>query len=167
MGMHASADLFFGVLLYDPEGDENPDLPFFDPESEDEDEDSGVSESFENWAAEKFGGITRPDFTYPARTDVTPEAESIKQAFTAYWNAKHEFLKSLPVEVDSVGHHEFSRYYLKLREWGARVGGYDCDPVEPDKLAITNDHRMIFANAMAYLGLELPDPQIHLAASYG
>lgn len=161
MGNSASADIFFGIVIYDPE-DEQFIVPWL---TEDDDIDDA---SFEDWASSVHGGITRPEGDHPAYGDTSEAANDFREKFKSMCAAKREFMGTIPLEEDHVGYMDgHSRRILKLKGWGKNAD-YAPEAINPESLVVTSEHREVFAEALEKLGLVgLPEPQIHLVASYG
>jgi len=156
MGMNASADIFFGIVLFDPDEGESK-APWIDEDGEGE---------FEDYVIDGYSDIKSPEEQYPEEESETSEA--IKAKYHAFWNAKREWMDQLVIEEDHVGYSDgYSKVILKLKNWGKRAE-YDCEEIQPSELVVTDNQRATFMQALKDLDLsDLPEPAIHLVASYG
>lgn len=183
MGASASGQLFFGAYF----GEEDPRWPegaYGRECPEDWDED------WEYWLANQAGlaspwddpvAETRPQkdysdrsLSYQERQDRYEQAMAAWEAehadweasLEAYWEAKQRLVEDCPVEIFTVGHHDYGLKILALT--GTRVrGSFDGTVIDPDYLAIEQE-RIDAAEAWCKEhGVAWKDPSWLLTGSYG
>lgn len=149
MGFSASADIFYGVMVYDLNSyDDDRVLPPW--KSEDYDEETGDEieseyDDFDDWYIKTFTDL-RDDSDYELKLDE---------------------LQKLVITSDFYGYLEDNgTEFLKLKGWGYTAYGYGIEEIQ--FVPPTEEQKQQFKDEIERLGLShFGEPAIHLAASYG
>lgn len=159
MGNHASAQLFYGVIAYDPNSD-SPPPPWQDEYGEE-------IEDFDDWYIRNFTELQNPLGKY-LEGESLDTLKALKDA-QVFREAKREALAALPIVHDFVGYVDGDAVeILRLRDWGKSALDYDIELLTNRSVTVTEYHRETFCNALEQLGLSwLGTPNILLAATYG
>lgn len=177
MGMSLDADIMYGMVLRDGEGENLVDVPWMKDDDEDGDGD------FEEWMAQQLGLEPLDYSTYPdAITDLRiPYAEryakekELRDAWSKanntdeYYKKKRELLATVPVEIDGGGTDGYHTVILRLKASPKINAYYEAKEFDLDALAFTNEEQQSNRDARDFLakyGVEWA-PKWLLVPSYG
>lgn len=151
MGQSTDAILFWGYCW-----DEEKDSPWA-RDYADEDESSSDDEEGADDRYARLTGIVRPKGPYPSDSDKSPEAESLRSAFSAYWDAARKAWEAVRIEVGSHCSGDCPMPYVAIVESHTKAWrGY---PKSIASLEVGADWRKRLDDFCALMGIAPPDGQ--------
>lgn len=175
MGMSLDADIMYGMVLRDGEGENLVDVPWTKDDDEDGDED------FEEWMAQQLGLQPLDYSTYPQVDRSLPyekrfaKGRELQEEWRkannadAYYKKRRELIATVPVEIDGGGTEDYHTIILRLKASPKINAYYGAKEFDPGTLGFTNEeqqHSMDARDFLARYGVEWA-PKWLLVPSYG